>query len=35
MVFGFILQVFYDLCLIQGPPRPDIAKVALNINSRC
>ena len=35
MVFLFILQVFYDLCLIQGPPRPDIARVGLNINSGC
>lgn len=35
MVLGFILQVFYDLCLIQGPPRPDISRVGLNINSRC
>lgn len=34
MVFMFVLQVFYDLCLIQGPPRPDIVRVGLNINSR-
>lgn len=27
-------KYFYDSCLIQGPPRPDIARIGLNINSR-
>lgn len=33
MVFMFIFQIFYDLCWIQGPPRPDIARVGWKINS--